>query len=111
MKLQKQSLIIKWAYLPERILEDKGKPTPIHEKTNLCNIIGRVFIGTPTFVVLALPMLAFFIGLAYVITFVGVGVARLTQRRITSSVLYTAFMDFKNKTCTRVEIIDTPKPE
>jgi len=101
MRLAKKHWLVYLAYLPERIMKS---PIDIPAQTSLCSLIGKAFISTPLFIAVGLPV-------ATVIA-CAIGVLCLPmiiwdwklKSRWDKSVIKASILDFKNKTCTKVEI-------
>lgn len=118
MKLSKQGLLIRWAFFPEYFfhwgdkrwtLPEELKPLDIPANTDLCDVIGRCLFGTPAFVLLFIPFFAVVMTLLFPVGWI---MEEFPETRFVKaigakwdvSVIRRAVKDWKEKTCTRVEI-------
>lgn len=109
MKIAKKSLLIRWAYLPEILLAESGKVPKIPESTTLCEVLSRSLFGIPFFVLFFIPLGAITFCLLYPMVWLEECLPKTKAAvRIKlwwrGSVIRRAICDFKEKTCTRIEI-------
>lgn len=110
MKLSSQNWLIRYAYSPDWFLHDKDRgPYEPPVRTNLCRLFWRTLFIPPIFWLIFIPaciiMSPCFL-LAYLVE------VKLPKTKIrnkikslaTESLVATAIRDFKNKTCTIIEI-------
>lgn len=111
MKIKQDSFIVWFAYLMDRITATERKPFIQPTNTTLCDLLCRCVITPFGLVMFGTIFLIF--GALFVVCWPFIWLsddlprtkpAKKLAQRWENSVIRNAILDFKNKTCTRVEI-------